>query len=122
MVKHSAEQLDAVFAALANAARRDTLDALGRGAATVSALAAPHGMSLAGFSKHLRVLEAAGLIECTKEGRSVTCALAATPLRRASDWLASRERLWSSRLDALGRHLYQQQQLASPKKPRAQRQ
>lgn len=116
MVKYADDLLDEVFAALANPARRATLDALGRGASSVSDLAAPHGMSLAGFMKHVRVLEAAGLIECAKEGRTVTCALAAKPLRQASDWLASRERLWSARLDALGRHLYHRDQLGRARK------
>ena len=95
--------LDDVFSALANPARRATLDELGRGARSVSDLAAPHGMTLAGFMKHVRVLEAAGLIECAKEGRTVTCALSSRPLRQASDWLASRERMWSARLAGAGR-------------------
>jgi len=110
--------LDDVFAALASPARRATLDALGRGASTVSDLAAPHGMSLTGFMKHVRVLEAAGLIECAKEGRTVTCALAAKPIRQAAQWLSSRERMWAGRLDALGRHLYHQAQVASKRSRR----
>lgn len=121
MVKYHASDsavLDEVFAALASPARRATLDALGRGASSVSNLAAPHGMSLSGFMKHVRVLEAAGLIKCTKEGRTVTCALASQPLRQATEWLSSRERLWSARLDALARHLYQQEQVASTRKRR----
>ncbi|MEO5883672.1 MAG: metalloregulator ArsR/SmtB family transcription factor [Caldimonas sp.] len=118
MVKHQEADLDAVFAALSHAARRQTLDALGRGAASVSDLAAPHGMSLSGFMKHVKALESAGLIECAKEGRTVTCALARKPLRNASDWLASRERLWSARMDALGRHLYHREQVSPPRKSR----
>ena len=110
--------LDNVFGALANPARRATLDALGRGASSVSDLAAPHGMSLSGFMKHVRVLEGAGLIKCVKEGRTVTCTLASRPLRQATQWVSSRERLWSARLDALGRHLYQQEQVASARKRR----
>jgi DNA-binding transcriptional ArsR family regulator len=110
--------LDDVFAALASPARRATLDALGRGASSVSDLAAPHGMSLSGFMKHVRVLEAAGLVVCAKEGRTVTCALASQPLREAAQWLSSREKMWSARLDALGRHLYQQEQIASARKRR----
>jgi DNA-binding transcriptional ArsR family regulator len=106
MVKYEAVDLDTVFAALSHAVRRKTLDMLGRGACTASTLAAPHGMTLAAFMKHLHALEAAGLIACSKEGRTVTCALALRPLRRASEWMSSRERLWNARLDALGRHLY----------------
>ena len=110
--------LDHVFAALASPARRATLDALGRGARSVSDLAAPHGMSLTGFMKHVRVLEAAGLITCAKQGRTVTCALATEPLRQATQWLSSRERMWSLRLDALGRHRHQQERASSTRKRR----
>ena len=110
--------LDDVFAALASPTRRATLDALGRGARSVSDLAAPHGMSLSGFMKHVHVLEAAGLIKCAKGGRTVTCALVSRPLRQATKWLSSRERMWLARLDALGRHLYQQEQVASTRKRR----
>ena len=111
-------RLDTVFAALASPARRATLDALGGSARSVSELAAPHGMSLTGFMKHVHVLEAAGLITCVKEGRTVTCALAPEPLQAAQQWLASRERMWSARLDALGRHL---QHLERPRKTRKRR-
>jgi DNA-binding transcriptional ArsR family regulator len=110
MVKHETVDLDMVFAALSHAARRDTLDRLGRGACTVSDLAGPHGMSLAGFMKHVGALEAAGLIACAKQGRTVTCTLAPRrAFRRASEWMSTRERLWNARLDALGAHLSQNQ-------------
>ena len=118
MVKYEDIDLDAVFAALSHAARRDTLDMLGRGACSVSDLAAPHGMTLAGFMRHVRALEAAGLIACAKKGRTVTCALAPRPLRRASEWMSSRERLWNARLDALGRHLYQREETSPARKGR----
>jgi DNA-binding transcriptional ArsR family regulator len=119
MVKHGDIDLDAVFAALSHAARRETLDMLGRGACSVSDLAAPHGLSLAGFMKHVRTLEAADLIACAKEGRTVTCALAPRALRRASEWMSSREQLWNTRLDALGRHLHQREETSpAPKRRR----
>jgi DNA-binding transcriptional ArsR family regulator len=118
MVKHEHISLDAIFAALSHSTRRETLDMLGRGARSVSHLAAPHDMSLAGFMKHLHALEAAGLIACAKAGRTVTCELAPRPLRRASEWVSSRERLWSGRLDALGRHLYQLEETTSVLKRR----
>lgn len=117
--------LDGIFSALASPVRRRTLDALGGGARSASDLAAPHGMSLAGFMKHLHVLRDAGLVSCRKEGRIVTCTLARQPLSRAARWLANREATWNSRLDALGRHLYHRAQLeprvaepASKRKPR----
>jgi|ERR1700687_2547245 len=116
MVKHEDVDLDAVFAALSHAARRKTLDMLGRGARSVSDLAAPQSMSLPGFMKHVRALEAAGLIACAKEGRTVTCALAARPFKRASEWMASRERLWNARLDALSQHLNERERTQPARK------
>ena len=77
----------------------------------MSTLAAAHDMTLPAFLKHLRTLEAAGFIRSTKNGRTVTCELREQPLRSASSWISARERLWSDRLDALARHLYQQDQV-----------
>jgi DNA-binding transcriptional ArsR family regulator len=113
--------LDDVFAALASPVRRQTLDALQAGARSASELAAPHAMSLVGFMKHLRVLRDAGLVSCRKEGRTVTCRLERKPLSAATRWLASREKIWNSRLDALGRHLYHGEQIeaAATKKKKA---
>ena len=81
MVQYQDAVLDRVFSALSDSTRRGVLDALGRGSVAVSALAAPHGMSLTGFMKHLRVLEGAGLIERNKEGRVVSCELSAAPMK-----------------------------------------
>jgi hypothetical protein len=77
----------------------------------VSDLAQPHAMSLPGFMKHLRVLEDAGLVVREKEGRTVRCELAPGALEDAAMWLANYERFWTGRLDALGRHLYQQEEV-----------
>ena len=110
MVKQE-DALDGIFGALASAVRRQTIVSLGAGARTASELAAPHDMSLGGFMKHLRVLSDAGLVSCRKQGRTVTCTLARTPLSKASRWLASREEALNLRLDALGRHLYHQEQI-----------
>ena len=118
MVKHEDNDLDAVFAALSHVARRKTLDTLGRGACSVSELAAPHDMTLAAFMKHVRALESAGLIACAKGGRTVTCTLSPRPLSRVSVWMSTRERLWSARLDALGRHLYQHAETSPAQKRR----
>lgn len=109
MVKHE-EALDSVFGALASTVRRQAIDALGAGSRSVSELAAPHGMSLAGFMKHLRVLEEAGLVACSKEGRVVRCALAPKRLRVVADWVQQHEKFWTARLDSLGRYLYHQQE------------
>jgi DNA-binding transcriptional ArsR family regulator len=99
-------RLDAVFGALSHPVRRDMLEAMAAGPQTVSAMAAPHGMSLAGFMKHVRTLEDAGLISCSKEGRSRSCEIVPRRLDPAAAWLSSRTTSWNDRLDALGRHLY----------------
>jgi DNA-binding transcriptional ArsR family regulator len=107
------DALDLVFAALSDRTRRNVLGALtdrGEGL-SVSELAQPHGMSLTGFMKHLRVLEDAGLLARTKEGRVVRCELAPAPLQEAAVWLSRYEKFWNERLDALGRYLYHRQEL-----------
>ncbi len=103
--------LDRVFAALADPTRRGVLDALAGGSLAVSELAAPSGMSLPGFMKHLRVLEDAGLIAREKEGRVVSCELSAAPMKAASAWMARYEKFWGDKLDSLARYLYQQEEL-----------
>jgi DNA-binding transcriptional ArsR family regulator len=104
--------LDRVFWALSDATRREVLERLGeQGGATVTELAQPHGMSLPGFMKHLRVLEDAGLVTRSKEGRVVRCELAAKPMQEAAMWLAHYEKFWHEQLDALGRYLYHQEEV-----------
>ena len=90
-----------VFHALAHDARREMLGRLVTGDLTVGQLAEPLAMSLAGASKHIRVLERAGLVHRTVEGRRHVCRLEAGPLSAASTWLRFYERFWSKRLDAL---------------------
>jgi DNA-binding transcriptional ArsR family regulator len=106
-----ARSLDQVFRALSDATRRDVVHRLGQAPASVSELAAPYGMSLPGFMKHLRVLEEAGLVVRNKEGRTVHCELAPHALGDAAMWLAGYERFWNARLDALGRFLYHQEEV-----------
>jgi DNA-binding transcriptional ArsR family regulator len=94
--------LDRLFHALAHDARRDMLDRLAAEEnLTVGALAEPLAMSFAGASKHVKVLEQAGLIERTVEGRQHRCRLRAATLEPASAWLRHYERYWTDRLDAL---------------------
>ncbi|HUR87980.1 MAG TPA: metalloregulator ArsR/SmtB family transcription factor [Ramlibacter sp.] len=109
--------LDRVFAALSDETRRGIVEHLLRGPATVSELAHPHGMSLPGFMKHLRVLEDAGLVLREKEGRVVRCELAAEPMKDAAMWLAHYEKFWNRRFDALGRFLYHKEQVDPWPKP-----
>jgi DNA-binding transcriptional ArsR family regulator len=116
------EVLDGVFAALSDATRREIVQRLQRGPASVSELAQPHGMSLPGFMKHLRVLEQAGLVQREKEGRVVRVELLAEPMREAAMWLAHYEKFWNRRFDALGRFLYQQEQVDPWPKQQAKKQ
>lgn len=124
MVKYQDPALDAVFAALADSTRRGILESLSSGAdVAVSELAAPHDMSLPGFMKHLKVLEDAGLVTRTKEGRVVSCTLEAQPMKQASAWMARYEKFWTEKLDSLARYLYQQEELQTwnrdwPRSPR----
>jgi DNA-binding transcriptional ArsR family regulator len=117
MVKYSDDALDAVFAALADPTRRGILESLSGGDAAVSELAAPHDMSLPGFMKHLRVLEDAGLIARSKEGRVVSCELSAAPMKAASVWMSRYEKFWTEKLDSLARYLYQQEELQPWNRP-----
>jgi DNA-binding transcriptional ArsR family regulator len=117
MVKYSDAELDVVFSALADSTRRGILESLSKGDLAVSELAAPYEMSLPGFMKHLRVLEDAGLVSRTKEGRVVSCALEARPLKDASVWMGRYEKFWADKLDSLARYLYQQEELQTWKKP-----
>lgn len=106
MVDHNEARLDAVFHALGDPTRRQMLRALARhGERTVSELAGPFSMSLAAGSKHIKALEAAGLIHREVRGRTHLCRLEAAPLRGAMDWIAFYERFWTQRLDHLERLL-----------------
>jgi DNA-binding transcriptional ArsR family regulator len=102
MVERS-ERLDAVFHALAHDARRGMLRRLADGELTVGELAEPLEMSLAAASKHLRVLEGAGLVRRTVMGRRHVCRLDPGPLAGVDEWLRFYERYWNEQLDALER-------------------
>jgi DNA-binding transcriptional ArsR family regulator len=117
MVQYQEATLDRVFGALADPTRRKVLESLGQGSLAVSELAEPHGMSLPGFMKHLRVLEEAGLIARNKEGRVVSCELSAAPMKAAAAWMSRYEKFWTDKLDALARYLYQQEELQTWKQP-----
>jgi DNA-binding transcriptional ArsR family regulator len=103
MVEQSSAALDRVFGALADPTRRAILRRLAGGARTVGELAEPFDMSFAAAAKHVKVLEQAGLLSRTIEGRWHRCRLAAGPLAAADRWLAYYERFWSMRLDDLER-------------------
>ncbi len=94
-------ELDGVFRALADPTRRRMLRRLATGERTITQLAEPCAMSFAAASKHVRVLERAGLVHRTVRGRSHFCRLEPRPLADAQAWLSFYERYWSERLDTL---------------------
>ena len=106
MLNQSAD-LDRLFHALADPARRAMVERLSRGPAPVSELARPLPMSLPSAMQHLGVLEAAGLVRSEKVGRVRTCAIAPERMQLAEQWLNERRALWERRLDALGDYLDQ---------------
>jgi len=105
MVKHLAAPLDDTFAALAHPVRRAMVARLAEGECCVGDLAEPFDMSLPAVSKHLRVLERAGLLEQRREGRVRRCRLVAEPMQAADDWLKNYEAFWNRRLDSLTRYV-----------------
>jgi len=105
MVNPSAPALDSTFAALADPTRRAILARLAESECTVGELAEPFDMSLPAVSKHLRVLERAGLMERRRAGRTFRCALAPAPLASAADWLSGYRKFWTGQFDSLERHL-----------------
>ena len=105
MVEYRSASLDSVFHALADPTRRAMLRALTPGELSVGALGAPFKMTFAAASKHVKVLEGAGLVERRILGRSHFCRLQPAPLAAADKWLRFYERFWTTRLDRLERHL-----------------
>ena len=105
MVNYIPQSLDTVFSALSDATRRAILVRLSRGEATVSELAAPFAMSLPAISKHLHILETAGLVIREKEGRIHHMRLAPGPLQSAADWLDYYRQYWDAQFDSLASFL-----------------
>jgi DNA-binding transcriptional ArsR family regulator len=100
-----AQSLDLAFAALADPTRRAIIARLARGEARVTDLAAPFAMSLNSVSKHLKVLERAGLVRRERAGREHRLRLHAAPLRDVARWASRYEKFWGERLDALAAQL-----------------
>src|ERR1700733_5754214 len=105
MVKCSPRQLDRTFAALADPTRRRLLEHLAGGDRCVTDLARPCSMSLPAVSKHLRVLENAGLIRRRRCGRVHRLKLEAAPMKQASQWIEHYRQFWEERLDRLDEYL-----------------
>jgi DNA-binding transcriptional ArsR family regulator len=103
MVK--SRSLDRTFSALADPTRRDILERLTDGPATVSELARPYGLSLPGVLKHVHVLEDAGLVTTARRGRVRECRLGPAQLEDATAWIESYRRSWNRRLERLQRYV-----------------
>src|SRR6266545_7191264 len=104
-----ADQLDSIFAALADPTRRAILARLMGGEASVTELAEPFDMSMPAVSKHLKVLERAGLVTRGREAQWRPCRLDAGPLKDAADWIEPYRRVWEARLNRLESYLHELQ-------------
>jgi DNA-binding transcriptional ArsR family regulator len=109
MVNYKHQNLDRVFAALADPTRRAILAQLQQRSLSISQLARPFPISLPAVMKHLDVLSDARLIKRRKTGRTVACELAAEPMEQAAQWLNAYQRLWDERLDRLDNYLLEVQ-------------
>jgi len=116
MVKYSPETLNRTFAALADPTRRRILSHLARGSKRVTHLARPHDMSLPAVSKHLRVLEKAGLLRRRRYGRVHEMQLDAKPLKQAAEWVEEYRKFWEGSLDRLAEYLEKTHKAAPRKK------
>lgn len=114
--------LDAVFHALADPTRRAMLRRLASEPRSVGDLASPFEISLAAASKHIKVLERAGLVQRNVQGRTHLCRLDARPMHAGLEWMRHYEQFWNQRLDALDAVLRSEDEPAAPaRKPRGQR-
>jgi DNA-binding transcriptional ArsR family regulator len=116
MVKYSSRTLDRTFAALADPTRRQILAHLAQGDRRVTDLAKPHNMSLPAVSKHLRVLESAGLLRRRRYGRVHEMQLSAEPLKKAAQWVEQYRKFWEGSLDRLAAYLEKTNKDASKKR------
>ncbi len=111
----SAEQLNQTFAALSDPTRREILARLAKGEQTVNELAAPFDMSLPAVSKHLKVLERAGLITRGRRAQWRPCRLNPEPLREIADWVEEYRKFWDESMGRLEDYLKELQQKEDPK-------
>lgn len=105
MVNYSSAALNATFGALADPTRRAILARLAKGEAMITELAEPFRVTLPAISKHLRVLESAGLLERQIDGRIHRCRLAARPMKNAAAWIEQYRAFWELQFDALAKYL-----------------
>jgi DNA-binding transcriptional ArsR family regulator len=117
MVEHSnSTELDRIFSALADPTRRAILRSLTRRPATINEIAEPFPVSLNAISKHVMVLERAGLLRREIKGRQHHCRIEARPLRQADAWMAHYRQFWDDRLDALAVYVDKKFKAAKTKK------
>ena len=105
MVNYRGQRLDAAFGAMAHPIRRGILARLALGETTVAELAKPYDVSAPAISKHMRILEEAGLLSRTKQGREHHCRLEPARLKEAQAWIEQQRQFWNDRLDSLERYL-----------------
>jgi DNA-binding transcriptional ArsR family regulator len=110
------DALSATFAALADPTRRAILARLRRGAASVQELAEPFDMSLPAISKHLKVLERAGLVSRSRDAQRRPCRIEAAPLEEATEWMERYRRFWEGSFDRLDDYLHEMKTKRSEKK------
>jgi DNA-binding transcriptional ArsR family regulator len=110
----AADQLSVVFGALADPTRRDILSRLADGDATVTELAEPFAISMPAISRHLKVLEQAGLISRSRSGQWRSSTLEAAPLKEATDWMERYRQFWDASFDRLDAHLRRVRQGLEP--------
>jgi DNA-binding transcriptional ArsR family regulator len=110
------DPLSLTFAALADPTRRDILVRLAEGEATVNELAEPFAISLQAVSRHLKVLESAGLISRGRDAQYRPCRFEMAPLQDATDWIARNRQIWTERYDRLERHLKRMTQKSTTQK------
>jgi DNA-binding transcriptional ArsR family regulator len=101
MVEYQSKPLNRVFFALADPTRRAVLARIADEELTVTAIAAPFGISLAAVSKHIRVLEDAGLLKRTRHGREHRLSFVPDPLQAAAEWVNQYERFWTEHLESI---------------------
>ena len=104
------QQIDRTFASLADPTRRAVLERLGGGSATISELAEPFEISLTGMKKHVRVLEAAGLVTTEKVGRVRRCSIGPRRLEDVQEWVEMYRRMLDERLDRFGELIQRQKE------------
>ena len=107
MVRSDDDKLSQIFAALANSTRRAILARLAKGEATVNELAAPFNMSLPAISKHIRVLERAGLIRQGQKAQYRPCTIDVKPLKEISKWTEQYRHIWETRFDRMDEYINQ---------------